>query len=163
MSFAHQFLLLLVAQRPLEKGKGERLGLTLPAPGLHRFLLLGIGPVEQGLLPFGGFVAVAITPTNTKKRLHRRPPRKAGGRRQCVRPPAKSIQAGHYVPMSGPQNSRSVSGCCWSASPSAVGVGAGACSRRVRCRAGGAGLSWACTYRIANFSLGGTDLRSPVW
>ena len=56
MSLAHQFLLL--AQHPPEKGKGERLGLTVPASGLHRFLLLGIGPGEQGLLPFGGFVAV---------------------------------------------------------------------------------------------------------
>ena len=59
-------LLLLVAQPPLEKGRGERLGLTVPAPGLHRFLLLGIGPGEQGLPPFGRFVAVTITPTNTK-------------------------------------------------------------------------------------------------
>ena len=46
-------------------------------------------------------------------------------------------------PAGAPQNSRSVCGCCWSASPSSAVVCAGSC-RRWRCRrAGGAGLSWA--------------------
>ena len=54
---------------PNARSKREREnGLDLPfrPRGCTGFLLLGIGPGEQGLLSFGGFVAVAITPTNTK-------------------------------------------------------------------------------------------------
>ena len=95
---------------------------------------------KHRLVPLDGFLPICVSP-QMQKCWHSRSHRKAGSRRQCVRPPAQLLPTGTVWYGSGHQNNRSVSGCCCSASPSSVA----GCADSCRCwrwgLAGGAGFT----------------------
>ena len=80
--------------RPLGGGRGCGLGLCGPGLRVDRLLGHELGPGEEPPLRHGGPVfEESVARTNARSR-YMRSLRRAGGRRQCVRPPVQSLQTG---------------------------------------------------------------------